>query len=108
MSRYTRASTAPPLSALYPESQESMPYKSPEDHRNYYRTYMRRRRAELATAKPKAKAKSPRRPSRRLVETVRHWEYLAQHRPSHLRQPARAIIDGLDLATEEGVREACR
>jgi len=83
-----------------------MPYKSPEDHRNYYRTYMRRRRAELATAKPKAKL--PWRPSCRMVATVRHWQYLAQHRPSHLRQPARAIIDGLDLTTDEGAFEACR
>ena len=73
---------------------------------DYQREYMHRRRAGLATAKPKAKL--PWRPSRRMVATVRHWQYLAQHRPSHLRQPARTIIDGLNLTTDGGVLEACR
>ena len=105
---YTQTSTAPRASRVIPGSQESMPYKDPKKHRDYYKNYMHRRRAGLAKAKPKPKAKLPRRPSRRLVETVRHWQYLGQHRPLHLRQPARAMIDGLDLTTDEGVFAACR
>jgi len=75
---------------------------------DYQREYMRRRRAGLATAKPKPKAKLPWQPSHRMLETVRHWQHLAQRAPWRLRQPALNIIDGLDLATEEGVFEACR
>jgi hypothetical protein len=78
-----------------------------EAKRDYMRDYMRRRRAGLATAKP-PKPKPPWRPSKRMIETVRHWWYLAQHRPASLRQPSHSIIEDLDLDTDVDVEEACR
>src|SRR5262245_59219939 len=70
----------------------------------YMREYMRRRRAGLATAKPKP----PWRPSPRRIHTVRRWQRLARNGSSYLPHHASKIIDGLDLDTDEGMAEACR
>ena len=67
----------------------------------YMREYMRRRRAGLATAKPKP----PWRPPQRMIAQIRHWGAILSWR---MRQPAHVIIDGLRLDTDDGVLEACR
>ena len=67
----------------------------------YMREYMRRRRAGLATAKPKP----PWRPPQRMIAQIRHWGAIPSWR---MRQPAHVIIDGLRLDTDDGVLEACR
>jgi hypothetical protein len=72
---------------------------------DYQREYMRRRRAGQVAVKPLPKPKRTA-PPKRMIDQIRYW---GRHADSwRLHRVGRAIIDGLDLGTEQGMAEACR
>jgi hypothetical protein len=70
---------------------------------DYQREYMRRRRAAAPQREPKPIRKAA---PKRMIEQIKYW---GRHAGSaNLSSVGRAVIDGLDLGTDQGMAEACR